>query len=166
MKNTARTLPEEQQKELRRCLGKFATGVTVVTCRGDSGDVYAMTVNSFSSVSLDPPLILWSIDKSTSALQTYLDAEYFAINILSTEQQDISQRCAESNYPHLEGLDIEESRHGLPILSDTLACLECNLQAVHDGGDHYIVIGRVEDLRHSDRQPLLFFDGSYRTLGR
>jgi flavin reductase (DIM6/NTAB) family NADH-FMN oxidoreductase RutF len=150
--------------DLRSCLGKFATGVTVVTCCDGSNAPCGVTANSFSSVSLDPPLILWNIAKVSHSLQAYLDARYFAINILSDEQQDLSSHFAKTDHTLFKNVAYEISENGAPILPDTLACLECRTQQIHDCGDHYIIVGEVEKFRSSDRTPLLFFGGQYRGM--
>lgn len=148
---------------LRQSLGRFATGVTVVTCLGSEGPC-GITANSFSSVSLDPPLVLWNIAKVSNSLQAYLDAEYFAINVLSTEQQPLSAHFAMSDHTLFNGIDFEDSARGVPILPGTIACFECRTHAVHECGDHYIIIGAVEKHRSNDGQPLLFCGGRYGTV--
>ncbi len=145
---------------LRQSLGRFATGVTVVTCLGSEGPC-GITANSFSSVSLDPPLVLWNIAKVSNSLQAYLDAEYFAINVLSAEQQPLSAHFALSDHTLFNGIDFEDSARGVPILPGTIACFECRTHTVHECGDHYIIVGEVETHRSSGGQPLLFCGGQY-----
>ena len=150
--------------ELRKCLGKFATGVTVVTCTNASGHACGITANSFSSVSLEPPLVLWNIAKTSNSLDAYLEAEYFAINVLAEDQENVSIHFAQSVHTLFDGVDHEVSEKGVPLLKDTLACIECRTFEIHDCGDHHIIIGEVERFRKSDKRPLLFFSGRYASV--
>jgi len=146
--------------DFRQCLGKFATGVTVVTCHGVAGPC-GITANSFSSVSLEPPLVLWNIAKVSNSLQVFLDAEYFAINILGADQQALSLHFAEPDHTRFNGIEYTTSAKGVPLLPDTVACLECRTHQIYDSGDHYIIVGEVEDYRSDDAEPLLFYAGQY-----
>ena len=146
--------------DLRECLGRFATGVTVVTCRGSEGPC-GITANSFSSVSLEPPLVLWNIAKVSNSLQAYLDAEYFAINVLAAGQQELSSHFAQSDHTVFNGIDYDTSDRGVPLLPDSVARFECRTNQVHDCGDHYIIVGEVESYRSDEREPLLFYNGRY-----
>lgn len=150
--------------ELRKCLGQFATGVTVVTCTSAEGQACGITANSFSSVSLEPPLVLWNIAKTSGSLEAYLEAKHFAFNILSAEQEGISAHFAQSDHTLFDGIAHDVSDQGVPLLPDTLACIECRTHEIHDCGDHYIIIGEIERYRHSDKQPLLFFNSGYATI--
>lgn len=152
-------------KAFRQCLGKFGTGVTVVTCCDASGQPCGITANSFSSVSLDPPLILWNIAKVSNSLDAYLNAQHFAINVLSSAQRDVSDHFAQSDHTLFDGIDYELSDDGAPILPDTIARFECRTREIHDCGDHYIVIGEVERFSAGDGEPLLFYSGGYRAIG-
>lgn len=151
-------------KSLRQCLGQFATGVTVITCVSREGEPCGITANSFSSVSLDPPLVLWNVAKTTETLQAYLAAPGFAIHILKETQQDLSVKFAQSGGSPFSGVDYETSVDGVPLLPDYLARLECSTSEVHDAGDHYIIVGRIERFETREGDPLLFFGGRYRTL--
>jgi flavin reductase (DIM6/NTAB) family NADH-FMN oxidoreductase RutF len=146
--------------DLRECLGRFATGVTVVTCRGSEGPC-GITANSFSSVSLEPPLVLWNIAKVSNSLQAYLDAEHFAINVLAVGQQELSSHFAQSDHTVFNGIDYDTSARGVPLLPDSVARFECRTHQVHDCGDHYIIVGEVERFRSDEREPLLFYNGRY-----
>lgn len=148
---------------LREGLGRFATGVTVVTCRGSDGPC-GITANSFSSVSLEPPLVLWNIAKVSNSLQAYLDAEHFAINVLTSGQLPLSVHFAQTEHTTFDGVEYALSEHGVPLLRDTLACFECRTHEIHDCGDHYIIIGEIENYRFDDGAPLLFFAGAYARL--
>jgi flavin reductase (DIM6/NTAB) family NADH-FMN oxidoreductase RutF len=154
---------EEDVLDLRQCLGKFATGVTVVTCQGALGPC-GITANSFSSVSLEPPLVLWNIAKVSNSLQAYLVAEHFAINVLGSGQQEISHHFAQSDHTRFNGIEYETSENGVPIIPASVACFECRTHQIHDCGDHYIIIGEVENFRSNDGEPLLFYGGNYAAL--
>ncbi|MDH3336330.1 MAG: flavin reductase family protein [Gammaproteobacteria bacterium] len=149
--------------ELRQSLSRFATGVTIVTCQGSEGPC-GITANSFSSVSLEPPLVLWNIAKVSNSLQAYLDAEYFAINVLNAEQQSLSAHFALSDHTLFAGIEFELSDRGVPIFPGTIACFECRTRAVLECGDHYIIIGEVEKHCSNGGRPLLFSDGQYGTV--
>jgi len=151
-------------KALRRCLGKFATGVTVVTCCNPDGDPRGITANSFSSVSLEPPLILWNIAKVSNSLNAFLKAEFFAINVLSAEQQAQSAHFARSDHTLFEHVDFELNAEGAPVLPGSLAVFECRTHQVHDCGDHHIIVGEVLRFHSEEGEPLLFFGGRYRRL--
>ena len=158
-------LDESNMRQLRDCLGRFATGVTVVTCNG-SGGPCGITANSFSSVSLDPPLILWNIAKVSHSLEAYLAAEHFAINILAADQGSLSHHFAQSDHTAFDGVAYELSGNGVPVLPDTLACIECRTHAIHDCGDHHIIVGEVQEFRYDHTDPLLFYAGEYARLVR
>lgn len=151
-------------KVFRQCLGKFATGVTVVTCSDVDGNPCGITANSFSSVSLDPPLVLWNISKVSNSLDAYMSAEHFAINVLSAQQQELSVHFSRSDHTMFNGVDYTLSADGAPLLPDTIATLHCRTHQIHDCGDHFVVIGEVTDHQLTDADPLLFYDGTYRTF--
>lgn len=153
-------MTQDQKLELRRSLGRFATGVTVVTCLGDQGPC-GITANSFSSVSLEPPLVLWNIAKVSHSLQAYLTAEYFAVNVLSAEQRHLSNHFAQSDHTVFNGVDYDSSADNVPLLPGTIACFECRTYAIHECGDHYIIVGEVQRFRSNDEAPLLFFGSEY-----
>ena len=158
-------MTHDQKLELRRSLGRFATGVTVVTCRGDKGPC-GITANSFSSVSLDPPLVLWNLQNNSDVYDVFASPRYFAINILSLEQQEHSNRYAKKGDHLLAPEHYQDGKYGAPIIRDALVSFECELDATHEGGDHLIIVGRVRDLQQrTDGEPLLFFSGGYRELG-
>lgn len=166
MNNDAESSPPAANpapRGLRQALGRFVTGVTVVTCQGSEGPC-GITANSFSSVSLEPPLVLWNIAKVSNSLQAYLDAEFFAINVLGAGQQSLSAHFALSDHTVFDGVDFEASDKGVPILPGSVACFECRTQQIHDCGDHYIIVGEVERHRSDDGPPLLFFGGQYTVI--
>jgi len=148
-------------KKFRQCLGKFATGVTVVSCRDQDGKACGITANSFSSVSLEPPLVLWNIAKVSKSLHAYLEAEHFAINVLGNGQQSLASHFANSENGLFDDIDYQDSPRSVPILSETLAHLECRTHDIHDCGDHHIIIGDVINFEMSDSEPLVFYGGGY-----
>ena len=155
----------DNPKTFRQCLGKFATGVTVVTCADQDGNPCGITANSFSSVSLDPPLVLWNIAKVSNSLSAYMDAKHFVINVLSADQAGLSSHFAKSDHTLFRDIEYSLSADGAPLLPGTLASFECRTHEIHDCGDHYIIIGEVLRFTSSEKDPLLFYGGSYRQLG-
>lgn len=149
----------------RAVLGRYATGVTVVTTRDASGTPYGLTVNSFTSVSLEPPLVLFCLDRAAGSFAAFEKAEGFAVNILRAGQSQISSRFADSEAERFTEEAVETWDSGAPILTEALAALDCSVHARYDGGDHSILVGRVLDLQlrtHDD--PLIYWCGSYRRL--
>jgi 3-hydroxy-9,10-secoandrosta-1,3,5(10)-triene-9,17-dione monooxygenase reductase component len=153
----------ESELGLRRSLGHFATGVTVVTCCAPDGRPCGITANSFSSVSLDPPLVLWNIAKVSNSLKAYLAAERFAVHVLTAGQQHIAEHFARTDHTRYNGIEHNISAQGVPILPDVLARFDCRTREIHDGGDHHIIVGEVLAHTARDGAPLLFFGGEYRT---
>jgi flavin reductase (DIM6/NTAB) family NADH-FMN oxidoreductase RutF len=151
--------------ELRRALGCFVTGVTVVTTVAADGEPRGFTANSFSSVSLDPPLVLVCIAKRAGSYDIFRAARAFAINILQDGQRDVSATFASPRPDKFSGLACTTARSGSPILPDCAAWLDCELHQQVDAGDHVILIGRVVDLAHSPRTPLGYYSGSYVGFG-
>ena len=150
----------DQTIALRKAFGTFATGVTVVTAQTPNGPI-GMTANSFSSLSLDPPLVLWSVAKSSSRHDHFLNAEHFCINILSSSQGDICKRFAKSGHD-FEGLDWYRGRNNIPLINGALCNFECETYALHEAGDHTLVIGRVAKFtRHEGGAPLCFSQGKF-----
>jgi flavin reductase (DIM6/NTAB) family NADH-FMN oxidoreductase RutF len=153
-------------RELRNALGRFATGVCLITAEDEKGNALAMTANSFSSVSLDPPLVLWSLQNNSEVYEAFASPRYFAINILSVEQQEHSNRYAKKGDHRLAPQHFTAGRFGAPIITDALVSFECEREATHEGGDHLIIVGRVRDMcQREDGDPLLFYRGGYRALG-
>ncbi|MBY6189621.1 flavin reductase family protein [Microbulbifer agarilyticus] len=146
---------------LRQVFGQFATGVTIVTTGGESGEAVGMTVSSFNTVSLDPPLILWCIDKKTGCFDAFNQCEHFAIHVLSDQQDNLSSLFARRGVDKFSELDYHMSAQGVPLLHEYCARLQCTLTARHEGGDHLIMVGRVDAMHTQDRAPLLFHRGAY-----
>jgi len=153
------------QRRYRDGLGRFATGVTVMTCQPENGEATGITVNSFASVSLEPRLILWSIARNSRSTEAFLDAEGFAVNVLARDQEALSTHFAQTERPAFTELSWRPSGLGYPLLDDCLAWLECTRTALHDGGDHYILIGEVNRFEIGrDAPPLLYYRGAYRSV--
>ena len=143
----------------RKALGNFATGVTIITARAEDGSLAGVTANSFSSVSLEPPLVLWSLDRSSPSLTTMEKASHFCVNVLSEHQEDLCMRFAKSSDDKFIGIDYEEALGGAPIFEGCLALFECRNIIHHDGGDHVIIVGEVERFKVYEGKPLIFFQG-------
>ena len=150
----------DTQRDLRRALGRFATGVTVVTCESPLGPL-GITANSFASVSLDPPLVLWSPAKSSARFEAFATAERYAIHVMSEDQVETCLSFTRTG-DDWDGIGWRRGPGGVPVLNDCLARFDCRRHAVHDGGDHAIVVGRVASVqRGRGGRPLLFADGTY-----
>lgn len=155
----------DAQRRFRSTLAMFATGVAVITAPREEGAPVGITVASFNSVSLDPPLILFSVDRRCQSLGDLCATPRYAVNVLAEAQQDFSNRFARANSGKWDGIDAGPHDASHVLLPDALATFECEPYAQHDGGDHVIFIGRV--VRHQSRQdgrPLIFFGGKYRAL--
>ena len=148
----------------RRTCARFATGITVVTVVDAAGSPHGMTVNSFSSVSLEPPLVLVSIDLRNAILGHFLASSFFAINILAEHQEDLSQRFSSAVAKRFEGLDWVASESGSPLLEGVLAQLECSVVRTFEAGDHTILVGEVLRAGYREGRPLVYFDSGYRGL--
>ena len=147
--------------EFRRCLGSFVTGVTVITALDETGAAIGITANSFNSVSLDPPLIVWSLRMNASSFPAYSKATRFVVNILSEEQVDVSNRFAKSGPDRFNGVATTPGISGVPLIDGCSAHLECRTEAIYPGGDHLLFLGRVERIVSSARKPLAFGAGKY-----
>ena len=152
------------QSELRNALGSFATGVTIITALGKNGQKVGMTANSFNSVSLTPPLILWSIGKSTNCFEDFIAAEAFAVHILAQDQQELSNRFATTGVDRFAELACTKGVLGTPILPHYSTCFQCKMSHQYEGGDHIIMLGEVMEFTDNQHQPLLFHRGKYRNI--
>ena len=151
-------------RAFRYALGCYPTGVAVVTAGGGKSPM-GITVNSFASVSLDPPLILWCMDRKSSRYRTFTTAKNFTVSILGSAHQAVSVRLAKPGEHKLDDLSLVPTEAGPPGLADALAILECAREAVYDGGDHAIIVGRVvRIIWHKTGAPLVFFRGRYGAL--
>jgi flavin reductase (DIM6/NTAB) family NADH-FMN oxidoreductase RutF len=152
-------------RELRNALGRFATGVCLITTVTEEGEALALTANSFSSVSLDPPLVLWSLQNNSDVYAAFSRPRFYAINVLAQEQLEHSNQYAKKGEHLIDPAHYRPGRHGAPIIHDALVSFECELDATHEGGDHLIIVGRVHDMTsRPDGDPLLFYCGAYREL--
>lgn len=152
-------------RELRNALGRFATGVCVITTVDKNGNAVGMTANSFSSVSLDPPLVLWSLQNGSDIYDTFASPRRYAINVLSAEQMALSNQYAKKGDHLLSPEHYRLGREGAPLIRDALVSFECELHATHEGGDHLIIVGKVLDVcSRPSGDPLLFFSGAYREM--
>jgi len=148
-----------EPEEIRRAYGCFATGVGVATTVDEKGKRVGMTISSFNSVSVDPPLVLWSIDNNSLSYGAFSSADHFAVNVLAKHQRELSDRFAARGGDKFAGLACTEGLNGDPILPEFAACFECRIEYRYPGGDHMIIVGRV--LRFEDRElePLIFYRG-------
>lgn len=156
--------PEIDPHDFRTALGNFVTGVTVITTRGADGQPAGMTVNSFNSVSLDPPLIVWSISMFAPSLAAFRENNYFAVHVLGAEQSHLSNQFARPAEDKFAGVDCEDGLGSVPLLDGVAARFECRNEYNYYGGDHVVMIGRVERYDHWDRKPLVFHRGRYSAL--
>jgi flavin reductase (DIM6/NTAB) family NADH-FMN oxidoreductase RutF len=149
----------DTQRDFRDALGRFATGVTLVTCDSDIGPL-GITANSFASLSLDPPLVLWSPARSSRRFAAFTAARHFAIHILRDDQLPLA-RAFTHHGQAWDQADWHASPEGVPLIDDVLARFDCRLHAIHDGGDHAIVVGEVTAAIIGDGAPLVFAGGGY-----
>lgn len=153
---------EEPKGNFRRALGQFPTGVTVITAIDDQNRPVGVTASSFNSVSQNPPLILWSVDKNALSAEVFSQAEHFAVNILGKHQIDIANNFARSSKDKFANIPYSNGKNDCPILEDLAACLECRTWSIYEGGDHLIIVGEVMHYRYRDYVvPLIFAQSSY-----
>lgn len=152
-----------ESRKFRNALGRFATGVCIVAAYTKDGQPWGMTINSFSSVSLDPQLILWSLQKDSKCFSVFNEAQKFSINILTLQQQELANKHAQRDQHLIEEGTYRHGRTGCIVLNHVMTAFECRQHAVHDGGDHIIIVGEVMEMMNhpANRKPLLFFGGRY-----
>jgi len=153
--------------QYKQALGSFATGITVISAPGPDGTPIGITANSFNSVSIDPPLVLFSLKRSSYSLQAFLDSETFAVNILREDQQSLCDRFAQASEDKWSrvGYDIWDT--GCPILHDALAKFECRIRHTYEGGDHIIIVGEVVRFEYDPNgRPLVYWRGKFQSMGR
>ena len=153
--------PALDPREFRTALGRFATGVTVVTACSPDGGLIGVTANSFNSVSLDPPLVLWSLDRTSKGLPLFMAAGHFCVNVLSEEQVDLSRHFATSQLDKFASVDYREGIFGAPVLEGCSASFQCCTVTTHEGGDHLILIGEVATFEYTSKPGLLYHQGRY-----
>lgn len=149
---------------LRSALGSFTTGVTVITTRDANGDLYGVTANSFNSVSLDPALVLWSIGKTSTSYQAFMEAEFWNVHILAADQEAVSDNFARKGGDKFIGIDFTEGAKGAPIVEGCTAVIQCRIEHQYEGGDHIILVGRVIEFDVFDKEPLVYSRGRYACL--
>lgn len=148
-------------REFRKALGSFATGVTIITTRGADGAPVGLTCSSFNSVSLDPPLVLWSLENASLSLPAFQGAKHWAVHVLAADQEELSGRFARRGASKFAGLALEEGVGGIPLLTGCTARFQCRNAFQYDGGDHVIFVGEVERFDRTEAAPLVFHGGRY-----
>jgi flavin reductase (DIM6/NTAB) family NADH-FMN oxidoreductase RutF len=151
-------------EEFRRACGRFATGVTIASVLDEAGAPHGLTVNSFTSVSLEPPLILISLGHAVTAIQHFRASKYFGINILTVDQRHLSDRFARKGHDRFDGLEWKSGVTGAPLLAGMLATIECAVYRIVPMGDHDLFVGEVVQARVAEGHPLLYFASNYRHL--
>ena len=156
---TTAALPEFDERHFRSALSQFATGVTVITTRDDNGGFFGMTASSFNSVSLSPPLVLWSLSARSRGVQLFQANSHYVINVLASDQAHLAERFASRVDDRFEGVGFDLSSTGLPVLHGVAAWFECHNRSRHAEGDHFILVGEVERCAY-ETKPSLVFHGS------
>jgi flavin reductase (DIM6/NTAB) family NADH-FMN oxidoreductase RutF len=154
--------PAVSERQFRETLAQFATGVTIVTASAAHGAFVGFTANSFNSVSLDPPLVIWSLARRSRSLAVFEGAERYAINVLAHDQVDLARRFSRPHADRFAGVAHRAGRGGAPLIEGCAAWLECRHHALHPAGDHMLFIGEVDDCAHRSVPPLLWHGGRYR----
>ena len=156
--------PNFSKAEFRAALGMFATGVTIVTARSSTGELVGLTANSFNSVSMAPPLVLWSLAKSATSMHAFSTGSHYAINILGADQQALALRFASRDADRFAGVDFVDGVAGAPLLAGAAATFECFNRSRYEEGDHVIFVGEVERCtQRTGASPLLFHGGKFYT---
>ena len=152
-------------RAFRDALGCYPTGVTVVTAVGPRREIIGITANSFSSVSLDPPLVLFSLNRRAHSLTAFLSTQHFAVNVLGADQEALSNQFATALGEKWQGVEYITWDSGCPILKGALACFECKIRHTYEGGDHVILVGEVlKIIAEPEGEPLLYLRGRYRKI--
>ena len=151
-------------EDFRRAMSHFPSGVTVITTRDTAGAPHGLTVSAFCSLSAEPPLILACINKLTGSHYAFIERGAFVVHILGEHQRHLSEQFAEPRLDKFGGVPVLETENGLPVLQGALVTLECTLVEPFDGGDHSILVGKVESAVVNDSKPLVYFRGDYRGL--
>ncbi|MFK9092476.1 flavin reductase family protein [Bacillus salipaludis] len=149
-------MKDEIQKLFKETMGNYPTGVTIVTAINNDGKPVGLTVNSFASVSLDPLLVLWSIDHKVSTIQAFTDGGKFAVHILASDQQELCRTFASRGVDRFSKCNWSLSDNQLPIIEGAVAVLQCDTFKTVEAGDHTIIIGAVKDIEQNDKEPLLY----------
>ncbi|MEM7377443.1 MAG: flavin reductase [Pseudomonadota bacterium] len=159
----ANDTPADTGRALRDALSAFATGVTIITARDGQGEPIGMTASSFNSVSMEPPLILWSVTKTAWSGEAFRAAEHFAVHVLASDQSALSNTFARPGEDKFGQVEVTDNAHGVPVLADTAARFDCRQWAVYEGGDHWIIVGEVVHFERQKREGLVFCNGGYAT---
>ena len=157
------TQPEFDTQHFRAALSQFATGVTIITTRDPEGGFFGLTANSFNSVSLTPPLVLWSLGSQSRSMALFSENAHYVINVLAADQAELAERFASRIDDRFHGVDFTLSPNGLPILSGVSAWFECHNRNRHPEGDHVIFVGEVERCAFERQPALVFHDGRFKT---
>jgi flavin reductase (DIM6/NTAB) family NADH-FMN oxidoreductase RutF len=158
--------PQEGNASLREVMGSYPTGVTIVAARDDGGLPFGLTINSFTSVSLEPPLVLICLGHASRCHDRLVSGGHFSVNLLAQDQSATASRFAsEPSDGRFESVEWSKGPSGTPLLEGSIACLECSIQEVLSGGDHSIILGRVTHATMSDRPALMFHRGRFSTIG-
>ena len=156
--------PSFGAEDFRAALALFATGVTIVTARTSTGDPIGLTANSFNSVSIDPPLVLWSLSRQAGSMPAFARGSHYAINILAADQRPLAERFASKDLDRFDGVSFRPGRSGVPLLDGAAAAFECFNRSRYEEGDHVIFVGEVEAcVGRPGAQPLIFHGGRYFT---
>ncbi|CAG4893925.1 flavin reductase family protein [Paraburkholderia gardini] len=161
--------PNFDQDAFRRALSQFATGVTVITTRAPSGQLIGITASSFNSVSMTPPLVLWSLATRSASMPVFRENSHYVVNVLAASQLDLCKRFATVKGDRFEGVSHAAGDSGMPVLDGAIAWFECHNRSRYEEGDHVIFVGEVERCGFTDQtgetQPLVFQNGSFHSLG-
>lgn len=155
---------EALKPELRRALGRFATGVAVITTLTPTGEPYGLTINSFVSVSMQPPLVCWNVIRGSHGHSVIQRARRFVVNVMAADQREIASRMSRRDADRFADVSFSCTADGLPVLDGTLATFECTIASMVLAGDHELVLGLIDDFRHRDGSPLLYANGDYALL--
>jgi flavin reductase (DIM6/NTAB) family NADH-FMN oxidoreductase RutF len=147
--------------DLRRAFGRFGTGVTVITTQSKDGQRVGITANSFNTVSLEPPIVLWSLASASPNLEAFQHAGYFIVNVLTLDQLEISKRFSKHASDKFTGIEFTPGINGIAALSGCAATIECSVVSTQAVGDHVLFLGKVERYAHMHADPLLFYNGKY-----
>jgi flavin reductase (DIM6/NTAB) family NADH-FMN oxidoreductase RutF len=151
----------DKYRPLKNAFGRFATGIAVAACRNGDGDIRALTINSFTSVSLDPPLVLWCLENRASTYSSFMSADSYSVNVLRADQRAVSDYYAGYLPDPIKEDGFETWATGAPVLKDRLAAFDCKVVARHDAGDHVILVGEVARFDSKEGKPLVYFASNY-----
>lgn len=157
-------LTKDDLSDLRYCFSTFATGVAIVTTLTETGENVGLTVNSFSSLSLSPPMVLWCLDDRSESVGLFLKDRPFTVNILAHDQAHLAKVFSSNNHDRFKHVTIAGNTLAAPIIEGCLAWFECKVEHLFKGGDHHIIVGRVESFGRYDKTPLVFHEGQYASL--